>query len=151
MHLTVGDVIRWDRFPYPRTGEIKPRWFIYLGRTTVFSTPVFAYLCTTTTNIEEFETGGARCNHASRRFEARLFPAFAQDCILDFDEEIHTVTEDILEGCRKQIDVKGHLAVDTMRNIYKQFFRPGVVSRAVMRDIHESFNRDGITGLKMPK
>ena len=151
MHLTVGDVIRWDRFPYPKSGEIKARWFIYLGRTSLLATPVFAYLCTTTTQTAEFAPGQARGNHACRRFEARLFPAFAQDCILDFDEELHTVTEDMLDSCLERIVVKGRLDVETMRNIYKQFFRPGVVSRAVMRDVHDSFNRDGITGLKMPK
>lgn len=151
MQFTVGDVIRWDRFPYPKSGEIKARWFIYLGRTSAFSTPVFAYLCTTTTQNAEFEPGAARGNHACRRFEARLFPAFEQDCIVDFDEEIHTVTQGALDSCQEQIVLKGRLDNDTMRNIYKQFSRPGVVSKAVLRDIQDSFNRDGITGLKRPK
>ena len=151
MQFTVGDVIRWDNYPYPKSGDIKARWFIYLGRTSIVSTPVFAYLCTTTTQTAEFAPGQARGNHACRRFEARLFPAFEQDCILDFDEDIHPVTDAMLDSCREQIAVKGRLDKDTMRNIYKQFFRPGVVSRMVMRDIQDSFNRDGITGLKRPK
>jgi hypothetical protein len=40
LHLTVGEVIRWDDFPYPRSGKQKARWFIYLGRSTTLSFPV---------------------------------------------------------------------------------------------------------------
>lgn len=151
MCLTVGDVIRWDNFPYPKAGDVKARWFIYLGRTSVLQSPVFAYLCTTTTQIDKFAAGGERANHAYRKFDSKQFSIFETDCILDFDEEIYTVDIAVVERCQHNIETKGKLDVETMRNIYKQFNRPGVLSRITMIDIHESYNRDGIEGLKKPK
>ena len=144
MRLTVGNVIRWDNFPYPRDGNIKPRWFIYLGRASIVAMPVFAYLCTTTTQTRRFEQGNARANHAYKRFNIKQFPMFEQDCILDFDEDLHDVTEDTLETCKDHIEIKGTLDQDTMRSIYKQFARPGVVSKIILLDIRDSYNRDGI-------
>lgn len=137
-------------YPYPRDGSVKGRWFIYLGKTSIFSTPTFAYLCTTTTQLEHFADGGDRRNHAFKRFDVRQFKMFESDCILDYNEDLHEVPEANIEKCADQIEIKGHLDNDTMRNIYKQFARPGVVSRIVMLDIHDSFNRDGITNLKKP-
>ncbi len=150
MQLTVGDVIRWNNFPYPKNGPIKPRWFVYLGRTSIVSTPVFIYLCTTTTQKQHFLPGGSRSQHARRNLDKRQFPFFEDDCILDFDEDLHHVTQDQIEKCIHDIEIRGRLEQDTMRNIYKQFSRPGVVSRMIMLDIHTSFNNDGITNLKKP-
>jgi hypothetical protein len=151
LRLTVGEVIRWDNFPYRKDGPIKPRWFIYLGRTSILTTPIFAYLCTTTTQNEHFNPGGSRANHAIKKFDVKQFPMFEQDCILDYDEELYEVPEEILEKCKGHIIVKERLDENTLRNIYKQFSRPGVVSPIKMRDIHDSFNRDGILNLKKPK
>jgi len=149
--LKVGDVIRWDNFPYPRDNDVKPRWFIYLGRTSIFKVPVFSLLCTTTTQFHHFEPGGTRSNHAYRLFSVKEFRLFDKDCILDFEEDLHDISQDILERCSDQIQIKGRLDENTMRSIYKQFSRPGVVSKVILIDIYDSFNRDGITGLKKPK
>ncbi len=150
--MTVGSVIRWDRFPHPRHGEeVKARWFIYLGCTPPVITPITLYFCTTTTQIEKFERGGSRDSHPCKRFPIRQFPIFEQDCILDYDEDLHPMSRDAYDRCRGNIEVKGRLDENTMRNIYKQYLRPGVVSPRMMKDIHDSFNRDGITGLKMPR
>lgn len=151
MRLTVGDVIVWNDFPYPRDGAVKARWFIYLGRTSVFDTPVFAYLCTTTTQFRYFEPGGLRNGHAYKRFDVRQFPQFERDCFLDFDEEIYDILESTIDSCQAQIEIRGRLDKNTMRNIFKQFTRPGVVSPVKLRDIYDSFNRDDIVGLKKPK
>lgn len=151
MQLTVGDVIYWEDFPNPRDGAAKPRWFIYLGKTALFSMPVFAFLCTTTTQTHHFEPGGSRSNHACKRFDVRQYPLFDRDCILDFDEDLHEIQETAIQKCKAQIQIRGKLDENTMRYIFKQFSRPGVVSLVTMRDIFESFNRDGITGLKRPK
>ena len=70
---------------------------------------------------------------------------------MDFEEEIHDIPESIIERCEAQIEIRGRLDVNTMRNIFKQLSRSGVVSAIVLRDIIESFNRDGITGLKKSK
>ena len=142
--------MRWDFYPYPKSGEVKPRWFIYLGRTSAMSTPIFAFLCTTTTQVSEFAPGGKRGNHDIRRFDASS-KIFEQPCVLDFDEEIHPVTQVTIDNCQDKIEQKGRLDTETMRSIYNRFMRSGIISKKVLIDMHDSFNRDGITGLKKPK
>lgn len=151
MRLTVGDVIRWDPFPYPREGTVKARWFICLGRSSIVSTPVFAHLCTTTTQLHQFEAGGSRANHNIRRFGSKQYKMFDADCALDFEEEPYPITEDVLRKCENDITLRGRLDIDTMRNIYNQFLKSDVISKMIMFEIHESFGRDGITGLKRPR
>lgn len=150
MHLKVGDVIRWNDFPYQRAGEIKPRWFIYLGRSSIISTPTYLCFCTTTTQLQHFNSGGDRSHHAIKRFDVRQFPMFEENCILDYDEDIYDLPEDKFIMCKANIDIKGSLDSDTMRNIYKQFLKSDVCSKIIMIDIHNSFNQDGITGLRRP-
>ena len=151
MYLKVGNVILWGDYPSPRSGKIKARWFIYLGRTSVLTTPVFAYLCTTTTQLQHFDPGGSRSNHTCKRFDVRQFPLFERNCVIDFDEDLHEIPEATIDKCRAHIEIRGQLDENTLRNIFKQFSRPGVVSPVILRDIFDSFNRDGITGLKKPK
>lgn len=151
MHLTVGDVIFWRAFPYPRDEIVKSRWFVYLGKTGHFSTPTFIYLCTTTTQRHHFEPGGLRSNHTFIRFNIRQFPFFESDCIMDLDEELHDIREDMLIANQSQITLRGRLDENTLRNIYNQLRRSDVLSPVMLRDIFDSFNRDNITGLKKPK
>jgi hypothetical protein len=150
LHLKIGDVIWWHNFPYQKAGNTKPRWFIYLGRSSLITSPVFLYLCTTTTQLQHFESSGNRSNHACKRFNVNQFPIFQQDCILDYDEDVYTLLEEKLIEFKANIEIKGTLDKDTMRNIYKQFLRSDVCSLMMLIDLHDSFNRDGITGLKRP-
>ncbi len=62
--MRVGTVFRWNNYPYPFNGEAKARWFVYLGRSSSFLTPIFARICTTTTQIHHFNIDGKRKNHA---------------------------------------------------------------------------------------
>ena len=151
MYLKVGDVIRWHDFPYPKAGNIKPRWFIYLGRSSTLTPPVFVYFCTTTTQLQHFNIGGDRSNHAVRRFDVRQFSVFEEDCILDYDEDIYNLQEDKLLKCEANITIKDRLDKETMRSIYNNYLKSDVCSRMQLLDLHESFNRDDITGLKRPK
>ena len=150
MHLKVGDVIRWNDFPYRRSGEIKPRWFIYLGRSSFITTPTYLYFCTTTTQLQHYAVGGQRSNHACKRFDVCQFPMFEENCILDYDQDIYDLLEDKFIKCKANIDIKGSLDSDTMRNIYKQYLKSDTCSPIILNDLHDSFNRDGITGLKRP-
>ena len=61
------------------------------------------------------------------------------------------IAEKDLKRCGALIEIRGKLDNNTMKNIFNQFSRPGVVSRVILRDIFDSFNRDEITGLKKPK
>lgn len=114
--------------------------------------PIFAFLCTTTSQISDFDLGGKRGNHDIRRFDVSSnFKIFDEPCVLDFDEEIHSVTQEVIDSCAGQIDSKGRLDTETMRSIYNRFMKSGTISKRVLIDIHDSFNRDGIMGLKKPK
>jgi len=121
-----------------------------LGRSAVFHTPIFTYLCTTTTQIEKFESGGPRAGHAFKRFDIKNFPVFDRECVLDFDEELYEIDETAIVRHHSDIEIKGSLDENTVRNIYKQLLRSGICSKVILRDIHESYNRAGITGLKRP-
>lgn len=147
----IGSVFRWDNFPSPRVGPpgIKPRWFIYLGQSDIFSQVVFAHFCTTTTQTQHFAPGGSRQNHDKIKFAKGSSP-FDEDCFLDCDEPPYTDSLQKLEN-EENIEVKGILPEQTMRQIYNRLLLSNDYSYAVLCDIHRSFNMSGISGLKKPK
>lgn len=117
MTLEIGTVFRWDNFPLPRYGnETKARWFIYLGETRTFSQIAIIYLGTTTTQTAHFQSGGTRSGHGHFRSEARQFPAFEEDCILDFDDPPYSIENEMFLNKQGDIAVKGKLREDTMSN-----------------------------------
>ncbi len=152
MTLEIGTVFKWDNFPWPRYGnKPKARWFIYLGETGPFSQIAIIYLVTTTTRTAHFQSGGTRAGHDKFKFETRQFPAFEEDCILDFDDPPYSVEKARFVNKQSDISVKGKLKGDTMRMIYNRFLQAGSCSKMVMLDIHDSFNKAGISALKKPK
>lgn len=152
MTLEIGTVFRWDNFPLPRYGdETKARWFIYLGETGTFSQIAIIYLATTTTQTAHFQSGGTRSGHGHFKFEARQFPAFEEDCILDFDDPPYHIERARFLNNQSDISVKGKLREDTMRMIYNRFLQADSCSKMFMLDIHNSFNKAGIAALKKPK
>jgi hypothetical protein len=150
--LDIGTVFRWDHFPSPRYGgEIKPRWFIYLGETGSFSQIAFIYIATTTTQKAHYEAGGDRCKHDIFRFDTKQFPEFGEDCILDFDQSPYAIEKEKFLKATCDIETKGTLKEQTLRMIYNRFLQSGSCSKMTMNDIHESYNTSGIMGLKKPK
>jgi len=150
--LEIGTVFRWDNFPLPRYGgEIKPRWFIYLGETGPFSQIAIIYIATTTTQKAPYEVGGDRCKHDIFRFDIRQFPEFGEDCILDFDQAPYPIDKDRFLKASCDIVHKGILKEATLRMIYNRFSQSGSCSKVMMQDIHDSYNNAGIAGLKKPK
>lgn len=148
--MDVGTVFRWKDFPERRSGEVKARWFIYLGDSGLFSQVLIAYLCTTTTQIQHFTKGGNRSSHDHHLFQKSPRSPFDEDCILDFDERPYPVPKSVLEN-NPSIEEKGRLDEQTLRMIYNRLLRSTMYSAIILRDIHESFNKIGITGLKKPK
>lgn len=143
-----GDVFWWKEFPFRRKGgETKPRWFIYLGDSGIFSQPVFAFICTTTTQIDDFKRGGNRENHQRYFFKKGEFP-FEAECILDFDEPpFADITKEDLEK-NPNIEIRGTLSPRVMREIYEGIYNCRLYSPRVKRDVRESLNLVGITSLK---
>lgn len=148
--MDVGTVFRWEDFPTPRIGEIKARWFVYLGDSGYFSQVLIAYICTTTSQTHHFETGGDRESHDHFLFKKSPHSPFEDDCALDFDERPHSVEKARLEN-NPNIEQKGRLDDHTLRIIYNRVLRSRAYSKVILRDIHESFNKAGITGLTRPK
>ena len=145
-----GTVFRWREFLYPKFGgESKARWFIYLGDTGPFSTPILAHICTTTTSLDDFEPGGNRANHRHLFIKRARYPFFDEDCILDYDEEPYSSKKEVLES-NPEIEVKGELDQNCMKDIYYGIWKSNYYSPKVVLDIHSSLNQIGITGLRKP-
>ena len=145
-----GTVFKWKEFLYPKYGgELKARWFIYLGDTGPFLTPIIAYICTTTTSLDDFKTGGDRANHRHLLIKKTKYPFFDEDCILDYDEEPYFSEKKVLESNPK-IEVKGELDRVCIKDIYYGIWKSPFYSPKVILDIHSSLNQIGITGLKKP-
>lgn len=145
-----GTVFRWENFPYPRIGsEIKPRWFIYLGDTGPFFSPILAHLCTTTTQIQDFQSGGKRAGHRYLPLQPTNTP-FELEGLIDYDEGLHSCPKkDLSEN--PEIQIKGELDAKILVSIYNGLASSHSISFQVLMDIHTGLNKVGITGLKMPK
>jgi len=144
-----GTIFRWSQFPYLKSGEIKPRWFISLGKTSLLSPQVFCHLCTTTRNINAFKKGGEREKHDNFTFNPEKYP-FDEECILDFNERPYSVPEKDLKN-NPDIEVKGILTDQDLRMIYNRILQSPSYSRQIILDIHASLNAIGIINLKKPK
>jgi len=148
--MKAGTVIKWNNFPHPRFGkEIKTRWFICLGNSGILTEPVFIYLCTTTTNLDDFKQGGKKERHTTCQFKANITP-FEEDCVLDIDEGPYPIPKSQITDSI-DIEIKGELDEQNMRMIYNHVVRSSRFSKKEKLDIHRSLNDAGITGLKMPK
>jgi hypothetical protein len=154
LNINVGTVIRWNSFPLPKYGkEKKPRWFICIGFTGIFAQVAEIYLCTTTTQTNSFESGGAREKRDHYLFKTNhsRYSMFDQDCIIDFDERPHVITQTKINDHQNDIEIKGQLDEQTLRMIYNRMCKCKFLSLMEKRDIHDSYNKYGITGLKRPK
>lgn len=81
-----GTVFKWENFPEAKFGdEKKPRWFVFLGESPSFLTPHWAYIHTTTTQLDHFQKGGSRYGHQFITFDCTKNP-FEENCVLDADE-----------------------------------------------------------------
>ena len=144
-----GTILKWSQFPYPKSGKKKDRWFIYLGKTSLLSTPILAHLCTTTTNIAAFKMGGERQRHDHKIFTPEKYP-FDEECVLDFDERPYSVPEEKLKN-NPDIKVKGALTEPDLRMIYNRILKSPAYSKQIILDIHSCCNAVGIINLKKPK
>lgn len=145
-----GDIFRWHNFPYPRYNkeDIKPRWFIYLGDTGKLSSPIHSYILTATTTLTLIEPGEIKHGHTVCRYHPNNSP-FDQECIVDIDEGVYSVVANTLEN-NSDIEVRGSLTDQQMRELYNRLIRSRYYSKKELRDIHRSFNDVGITSLRRP-
>ncbi|MBU3896712.1 MAG: hypothetical protein KJ697_02145 [Nanoarchaeota archaeon] len=155
MNIDVGTVVRWNNFPLPKYGEEKkPRWFICIGFTGIFAQVAEVYFCTTTAQIDKFNSGGIREKRDHYIFQTNhpKYSMFDENCIIDFEEKPYVVTKNKLNYHQNDIEIRGELDEQTLRMIYNCILKSNRrLSLMEKRDIHDSYNKFGITGLKKPK
>jgi len=150
VNIKLGTIIRWDCFPYARYGEKgKARWLICVGSQSGFLSVACLYMCTTTTRIENFKSGGNRDGHKYFVFKKDQYGMFEEDCAIDFSEKPYFINpKSIPEG---DIEIKGEFSEQTIRMIYNNLLAAGCLSFMELLDMHTSLNLSGITGLQKPK
>jgi hypothetical protein len=151
MQFSVGDIFCWDNFPdiADQTSKIKPRLFIYLGKTSSFQTPVILYICTTTTQCQHYESGEDRFTNSFIRLP-KGEGGLLYDSILDLTMSFYDMELGRIDSCASDIRTIGHLKSDRLRQIYKEIVSSRRISKMQKRDIRDCFSNAGITGLKAP-
>ena len=143
--MQIGDVIRWNKYPYPQYNNIKkPRWFVYIGCTDIFSIPLQYYFVTTTRQKTRIITSEDGCS-----LFANKFPFFTSNCYIDFEERPHTIIKSKVEK-NPDIEIVGKLDEKTLKEIYNGIRNSSKYSPIIRLDIYKSFDRDGITDLEKP-
>ena len=149
----VGDVFIWKNFPYIRdtSSSIKNRYFIYVGKTKVFVTPLCLYITTSTTQTKHYEKGGERYNHNVCRF-LKGEAGFEEESIIDVDFNFYSdITHEQIKNCMSDIEIIGKVPVEKLRHLYNLIIKSDKIAKIVKMDIFNSFQLDGITGMKKPK
>lgn len=108
----IGDVFRTEK-DYTSTGrEAKPRWFVYLGRVSVFEEPRNIYLCTTTTQISSVRYKNLSSD--SLVYFYRKDGLFESDCLLYLEVLYHSLQNRNLKSIIQSIR-----AISEMRSSLK--------------------------------
>lgn len=146
----VGSVFTWKKFPYfdDPNSIAKTRWFVYLGRMPITVSPVFVFLCTTTTQLSHYENGGDRYNNPHITYHAGDY-GFEKDSVLDarwgfFDN----ITEDSFKQCIEDMEKRGQLPIHELQRIFPLFCNSGRIPRIILRDIRNSLINSGVSGLQ---
>ena len=142
--MKVGTVIRWVEYPRPQYGgEIKPRWFVYVGRTSLVSDPVNFYLPTTTTNPANLGS-----NYVE--FKKEKYTVFEDDCYINLDERPYIIPEGkIIDDPDIEI-MQNTLDNETMKKIYKCILNSDKYAPIDRCNIFNCFINDGIADIRPP-
>ena len=145
--MRVGSIFIWKEFNQQADERIKDRWFIYLGRSPAFIEPIYAYIATTTSKIENYKNGGRFSNNNSVWFKKDECN-FNKDCVLDLDRNFfNEIALNKIIG-KKIIDI---IPEYKLKNIYKKIRNNNKIGIQIRINIYDCFNRDKIFGLKKPK
>ena len=90
--MKVGSIFIWKEFNQQADERIKDRLFIYLGRSPAFIDPIYAYIATTTSKIENYKNGERFSNNNIIWFK-KGDCNFNRDCVLDLDRNFFSEVE----------------------------------------------------------
>ena len=153
MPFPVGTVLKYKNYPFGEDGIQKNYWFIVLGRSSQFDSPILCYLSKTTTQSKYYEVGGKRSTNVHKLLTKKQYSFFEQDCYIDFDLPIisrHSLEEIDKLVVNNTIEEMGRLDKN-LQELYNLAVKGSGLSKKEKDDIHNSFNMDGIEGLKLPK
>lgn len=141
--MNVGDIFRWTNFPCPKHGNIKSRWFIYLGNSGIYNTTIYIHILTTTTNLSNITGSCISFKKGECGFES--------DCVANIDNDFYNnLTNETIEKNKNDIEIIGAIPENKLKYIYKKVLESKRISKIVKMDIYNSFNLNNITGLKKP-
>lgn len=150
--MRLGDVFVWTNYPNPRDGNIKDRWFVFLGETgPADPDPVTVVYQTTTTRFDHYEAHERRAGCSVVRFEPESSP-FDAPCLIDlgsFPPEVRP--RKILEDAADDLVLKGTLDLKIVREIYDKLADSQKWPRNAIMIVRASLERAGMTALKKPK
>lgn len=157
--MQVGCVFLWGNYPFQKDGEVKNRWFIYLGESK--SDPletdealIFVIAPTTTSLLDFYEEGCERCKHPYVRFEPLPEHGFTHPCVLDLAYPPAFLTRADFRSFmeRGEIHEKGNLFAHDLKLIYEKLCSSSgsAYSYKLKQDIRSNLNALGITGLPQP-
>ena len=145
--MKVGSIFIWKEFNQQADERIKDRLFIYLGRSPAFIDPIYAYIATTTSKIENYKNGERFSNNNIIWFK-KGDCNFNRDCVLDLDRNFFSEVELNKIVGKKIIDI---ISENKLRNIYEKIRNNNKIGIQIRINIHDCFNRDKIFALKKPK
>ena len=149
--MEIGTIFKWNNYPKSKDGIIKPRWFIYLGNSSILSDSQNVFLFTTTSKTALYESGQSRENNKNiMKFKEGEF-GFDEDCVLDpfFFKNNCTIEE--FEKCKSDFETKGKLTNEKLRIFYENLYKENRIETIIKKDIRRNLNNIRIFNLKMPK
>lgn len=136
LEYTVGDVFRTE-LPFSENGKnAKPRWFIYLGKSCMGTTPVFLYIATTTTQADKYHADDILYTFCQGEC------GFTHDCILTYMDIKNYIDASLFESY-KPIKIS-QVPKNILTQIWKKLKKIHKIKRQIKDDIRDSFRLVGI-------
>lgn len=145
--MKVGSIFIWKEFNQQADERIKDRLFIYLGRSPAFLEPIYAYIATTTSKIENYKNG-ERFSKNNIIWFKKDECNFIKDCVLDLDRNFFSEVESNRIIGKTIINI---IPECKLKNIYEKIRNNNKIGIQIRLNIYDCFNRDKIFGLKKPK
>lgn len=137
----IGDVFRTEKKysadPSNSILESKPRWFVYLGRASVFDEEIDIYICTATTQLKRYEN----INKTKLVYFQSSSSLFEKDCLLYLDDIETRFTKEKFEEYSPVF--KGNIGTDKLHEIIMKLPDTNIPMK-IKRDIIESFRLAGL-------
>lgn len=147
--FSCGKVYRTNRpFSGREDGrDAKPTWFICLGKTPIFESPLFLYVIRTTTQIDHFKPEGNRAGVPHVDFKMGEC-GFTEHCVAAIDDFIDNMTADAFSSL-DPVEM-GTLSETKAHSLYNMILASKKIMPRAKVLIHDGLGSI-VSGLPMPK